>query len=789
MSDLKARLDVALDGAYRLERELGSGGMATVFLARDLKHRRDVALKVMHPELAGDVGAERFLREIRVTAQLQHPHILPVFDSGHADALLWYTMPYVDGETLRDQMSREGRFSVALTMQVARQLASALAYAHAHGVVHRDVKPENVLVTPQRDVLIADFGLALALEPDVPALTATGFGMGTPGYMAPEQLLGERPSRAPVDVYALGVMLHEMLSGARPFADAAPVAELARRMTEGAPSLAPMRPDLPASLASLIQQSLDVDPTRRPTDAGVFLTQLERVVTLPAPPSATAARPRPNAKRAMIGVSAMLVVAAGIWSVRRQADAPAVAEPMTVAVLPFTTDRGDSSEMYLGDGLAEDLTNRLARVRGLRLAPHTSTLRFRTSGTTPEAAAAALGVTHVVLGRLVWNGDVARLSVEMMDATTRARVWGDVLSVPRRDLANAVVGLSHAIGSALAPDAPRVATADLVTRDSQAYNYHLLGQHYFKTFSPVGLTRAVAYQDSAIARDPGFVAAWNGRANALIAMASANGDLTGRDALGPLREALDTVLKMDPGSGVAHASRGHSYVWFEWDWKAATREMQQALALSPGEPLVLLRASFLEMVQAHTDSALRLLDAAHRLDPTNTRIVAATATALFFARRYEESLAAARSGTQLDPTFPPARQFEYLALSGLGRHAEAIRLARQQYALTRQPLMLSTLAIALARGDSLDAARSAVRELVRLSSQQRFDAGLILRPYAVLGDRRQVLAWLERAIVERSFTVSFLQVDPLLDAMRTDPAFVAALERAGVPRLRAVAQR
>ena len=300
----------ALADRYRVERELGRGGMAVVYLARDLKHDREVALKVLRPELSAALGRDRFMREIQLTARLQHPHILPVFDSGESAGQLWYTMPYVDGETLRARLAREGRLPVDAATQLGREIASALAYAHDAGVVHRDIKPENILLSRQGQALVADFGIAKALATDE-ALTETGLALGTPAYMAPEQVLGERPVRPQADVYALGVVLYEMLSGARPFADAAPVAMLAKRLTDGAPLLSAVRPDLPEAIALLIRDTLEVDPARRPATGAVVAERLREAKGAVTTPTARAmSSPVVGAGRGRSWALVVVVVAA-----------------------------------------------------------------------------------------------------------------------------------------------------------------------------------------------------------------------------------------------------------------------------------------------------------------------------------------------------------------------------------------------------------------------------------------------------------------------------------------------
>ena len=334
---LTTRLAAALTGRYQLEREIGRGGMATVHLARDLRHHRRVAIKVLREELAAALGAERFLEEIRVTASLQHPHILPLFDSGSADGLLWYVMPFVEGETLRSRLARERRLPVDDALQLAREMADALEYAHRHGIVHRDVKPENVLLQGGHAV-VADFGIALALEQAGGArLTRTGITLGTPSYMAPEQAAGDRPIDARTDVYALGAVLHEMLAGESPFAAA--YEEMRRKAThEPVVALAARRADISPSLDAAVRRALSKEPDERFPSAGAFAAALTlplrgsaesglgasaptpRVDTDPRADSGNAkSHPRMvSARAALYAVSVMLAVGlAGGWAFAR----------------------------------------------------------------------------------------------------------------------------------------------------------------------------------------------------------------------------------------------------------------------------------------------------------------------------------------------------------------------------------------------------------------------------------------------------------------------------------------
>ena len=781
-NELRESLGRALGDAYTLERELGAGGMATVFLARDVKHKREVALKVLHSWLGIGIGRDRFLREIELTARLQHPHILPVFDSGTSDDYLWYTMPYIEGETLRMRLTRTGRLSLSEATAIARDVGAALSYAHERGVVHRDIKPENILLTVQGDALVADFGIAKALESADNNLTATGLGVGTLSYMSPEQMMGERPVQPQTDVYALGVVVHEMLAGARPFVDGAPAVMLARRLAEGAPSVTSFRPDVPSAVAALVQRSLEVDPARRPATGTIFVALLDDAARYARPAATSLPAPVRRTLRRSVATAIPIILVLAALAVAYALSRSGGKQGASIAVLPFSNRTGDTAQSYLSDGLAEDLTARLARIEQLRVAPNSSTLRFRSSGEAPEVFAKALAVNHVLTGVLSRRGDSVRVSVELIDVITRTQRWSEARTVPQRELAMLVDSMARAVAAKLLPNT-RLAddSRSPVTRDSLAYTYYLLGLHHYNQFSPIGLERSMAYYDSVIARDPAFVGAWIGRASVLMAMASGNGLMTGRDALLPLRAALDTILVLEPRSGVAHGLRGHSYTWFEWDFEAAGRELKQALALAPREPTVFVRASFLQVAEGRTDSALALLTVARQLDPTNIRPVNATAVANFYGRRYEECLTWVQRALVLAPDFPPAVQYQALCLSALGRRAEAVRVSRRAVETIRQPLMLSTLAIVLAQSDSVEAARLLIVELLALGARAPLDRGLVFRIYAALNDRARFFASLEQAIGDRSYQVSYLPLDPVLDPVRADPRFAQMLARAGLP--------
>jgi len=361
-------LAASLTGRYTIEREVGHGGMATVYLARDLRHERLVALKVLRPDLGAAVGAERFAREIKLAARLQHPHILSVFDSGEtATGQLWFTMPYVEGESLRDRIRREHQLSLEETVRITREAALALQYAHEHGIVHRDIKPENVLLTKDGSTLVADFGIARALDTAPSAtgesLTATGMVVGTPQYMSPEQAAGDRDVGPRSDVYSLGAVAYEMLTGEPPFTGATAQAVVAKMMSGEAPSVRRARPSVPEAVDVAIRRALAPVPADRYATAAEFAKAMDAAERTTAAPAAviTSARGR---RRVPVGAALLglgICIGAGFlfaWR-SREGSMAAPGGAIRLAVLPFE-NLGDSADAYFADGMTDALRGKLA---------------------------------------------------------------------------------------------------------------------------------------------------------------------------------------------------------------------------------------------------------------------------------------------------------------------------------------------------------------------------------------------------------------------------------------------
>ncbi len=415
----RARLQAALLDQYRIDRELGRGGFAVVYLAHDIRHDRSVALKVLHDEIAADVGAERFEREIKLAARLQHPHILGVFDSGTVDGRLYFTMPFVEGETLRQRIQRERQLPVADAIGIAREVADALHYAHNHGVIHRDIKPENILLIG-RHAMVADFGIARVLGSvggspggDTAALTQTGMSIGSPGYMSPEQATGERALDARSDIFALGCVLYEMLAGEAPFDAPTVQGRIARTLAEAPRPIATLRPTVTGAIDAIIAKALAKVPADRYASADQLANALGETFSAttsdPVVPAA-ATHPRTTARINAPSLGRRLGVAAGIgalvivgalfaWRSRERAPSGSA-----LAVLPFES-MGTSEDASFADGITEEVRGKLAAVPGLRVVARTSSNEYRGTRKTPREIGGELGVQYILTGTVRWaNG-------------------------------------------------------------------------------------------------------------------------------------------------------------------------------------------------------------------------------------------------------------------------------------------------------------------------------------------------------------------------------------------------
>lgn len=619
------RLRSALGDRYYIERELGAGGMATVYLARDLKHDRKVALKVLRPDLNAMIGSERFLAEVRIAARLDHPHILTLIDSGSADGILYYVLPYVRGESLRAKLERDKQLVVEDALSIITQVASALDYAHAQGVVHRDIKPENILLH-HGEAVLADFGIALAVkEASGGRLTGTGLSLGTPQYMSPEQATGERSLDRRSDVYSLGTVFYEMIAGEPPVTGPTPQAVIAKLLTEKPVKLRVVRETIPLAMERATEKALAKTPADRFSSAGEFV----RALSATTPERETSLR-RSTIMWPALAVAAVAVVGTGLWLARgslrggERDRSPAVAardRPIdakyVVAVLPFENLSADTTKTYFAAGMTEEITAQLSRVSALRVLSRAALRPYRDAPDRLARIANELGAESVVEGSVRVDGQRVRIGVQVTDARSGQPIWStqfdrdltDVLAV-QEEAARAIAGaLKASLTPAEARRAGRSATINLA-----AYELYMRSSRS---------REAIAMLRQAIALDSTFAAAYARLARELYW----GGPVSGRAGLDSGLAAAETAIRLDPNLAEGYHARGLIQQQFG-QISAGRASLLKAVELDPRESASDL--SVAEIVAGRYDEALYWAVRALSLDPNNPITKGHVAYALYY---------------------------------------------------------------------------------------------------------------------------------------------------------------
>ena len=680
MADPPAALAAALRDRYVLERELGRGGMATVFLAHDVKHDRSVALKVLLPELAASLGPDRFQREIRLAARLQHPHILTVHDSGETAGQLWFTMPFVEGESLRERLRRERQLSVEDAVQIGREAARALDYAHQHGIIHRDIKPENILLTRDGSTLVADFGIARALGGADEQLTQTGMSVGTPAYMSPEQAAGERNLDARTDIYSLGAVLYEMLAGEAPYGGPTVQAMLLKRLTDPVPSVRRVRPSVTEPLDYAVQKALAPVLADRYATAGQFAQALQVATTSISAPTAVAtpaaglpphqapASPPPataRARRIPVGAITLAVgflIGLGVlfaWRRAHPASEPGGgAEAKLLAVLPFENLGGPEDE-YFADGITDEVRGKLSAVPGLHVIASGSASQYKHTTKSPQEIGRELGVDYLLVGKIRWEkraGGASRVRVspelvEVTPGTAATTKWqqpfdaalNDVFQV-QADIASRVAqALDVAIGAG-----QREALAEKPTANLAAYDAFLKGEGAGIGSDVPSQRRAIGFYEQAVALDSTFAQAWAriARAHALVYYLGAPNAADAEAA----RFAAERAVALAPARADGQLALGTYNHFVRGDLARAVSAYETGLRLAPENADLLSALARAEMSLGRWDAALDHFQRAQALDPRSGNIAWRLGTELLWLRRYPEALEATRRGLAVAPT-------------------------------------------------------------------------------------------------------------------------------------------
>jgi serine/threonine-protein kinase len=795
---LREELQHSLGGAYTIERELGGGGMSHVFVATETSLGRPVVVKVLSHEMAAGVSGSRFEREIRLAAALQQANIVPLLSAGELDGRPYYTMPFVEGLSLRQRLS-SGPLPIAEVISVLRDVARALAFAHERGVVHRDIKPDNVLLSGDAAV-VTDFGIAKALirastmtpdgggapQAEASVVTQIGTAIGTPAYMAPEQSIGDPSTDHRADLYALGCLGYELLCGETPFHARSVHQTFLAHVNEMPVPVGERRSDCPQNLARVVMQCLEKDPARRPQSAREVLQALDSVST----PSATTWAPRRASKVAITVIAAVVVlviVAVGLIVRRPRTPAGPAGGIRTLAVLPFGNVGGDSAQEYLADGMTDELATAFGKLPGVRIAARTATYRYKNQVKNRAAidvreVGRALSVEFVLAGSIYRAGQKLRVSAQLSDASTGQEIWQDAFLKDTTDLFALQSDLTREITGALAPRLSSRAAAAAApaahvaqgTENEAAYNLYLRGR--FLLFARRTLPQAVELFQQAIDKDTSFARAYAALGETLEYLPYFNG-VPADSVRDRSMRAAHRALTIDSTLAQARVALGLAHM-HAFEWNDAGDEFRRAIAVDSNDVAALTQYTRYLLYVGRPAEALDVITRAGVLEPYSPVVAAWKVSSLSLLGRHAEALAESRRGMEVDSASPPLVQISTLAYLA-ANHAQDAKQVALHGPLKGPPFGGN---LALAAGKSGDRA-TALRMAREFDAQipHWFSASTAALAYLGVGDTARALADFEKATAAREIWPSFAPLcDYAFDPVRESKRFAALMRRVGL---------
>jgi serine/threonine-protein kinase len=797
MVDLLSRIQGALGDRYHIERELGRGGMAVVYLAQDRKHHRRVAIKILKPELSQSLGTERFLREIEIAAQLTHPHILPLHDSGEAGGLIYYVMPYVEGESLRDRLNREKQLPLEDALHVACEVADALSFAHAVGLVHRDIKPENVLFQAGH-ALVSDFGIARAIsQAGGEHLTETGMAVGTLAYMSPEQAAGAKDLDGRSDIYGLGCVLYEMLAGQPPYL----TPHLRLRPPEAGVSLAAARATVPATVDRIVAKALAIAPADRFATAARFREALERALTREnasgdADFSGNVTRIRAVPRRRRVVAAALLATLLAVVAVvavpervglreRLPHRTAAPSDLIKLAVLPFENLTGDPQQEYFSDGLTEEMIAQLARMHPERLGviARTSAMRYKNADKSVEQIGRELGVHYLLEGSARREGDRVRITTQLIRASDQTQLWADsydreltgILTL-QNDVAR---GIAKSLALRLLPDVEaRLAQARPVV--PEAYEAYLKGREHLHKLGGPDLEAALRYFELALRKDPQYALAHAGISSVWGARQQM-GYVPPREATPRSKAAAAQALALDSTLPEAHFRLAVISTWSEWDWARGEREFRRAIDLDPNYAEARALYSHLLLIVKRPAEAMTQIERALELDPFRDVFRALYGVDLNILGRYDDAITQFTSALQTAPANPVALSGLQAAYHHKQMYDEALGAEQALWRARGDSEMAAALQQGHAEAGYQGAMRRAAQTLAARSRAANTAPLRVANLYMRAGDSDQALAWLEKSYEARDPNMPYIGVKGIYDQLREHPRFQDLLRRMRLP--------
>jgi eukaryotic-like serine/threonine-protein kinase len=767
-----APLRAALKGRYEIQRQIGQGAFATVYLARDTRHERSVALKVLNADSSSEAGDLRFIREIRLLAGLQHPNILPLHDSGHVESLLYYVMPYVGGETVRTKVSRERQLACDVAVTIARETADALAHAHAQGIIHRDIKPENILLSAGH-AIVADFGIARVIDlAGVRQLTRTGAGgPGTPAYMSPEQLLSDHELDGRTDIYSLGCVIYEMLVGKPPFAGKD---GFARRFNEPPPAPSAMRKDVAPWLDGIVIRALGRAPEDRYATANDLALALS-AKSIPDVVSVTR-----SSEYETRDTAALRVTATAYRPLSRDVATVREVQQPSIAVMPFANMSADPENEYFSDGITEEILNALASIPTLKVASRTSAFALKGKSLSIADIGQQLNVRTVLEGSVRRINQRVRITAQLINTADGYHLWSERYDREVED----VFAIQDEIARTIVERLKVKLTAEQdealgrrQTENIEAYELYLRGKHCSYRWNISGMMeKALQYFDAALAKDPDYALAYHGVAD-VYSILGLYAFLPSASVLDKAIAAATRAVELAPSLAEAWTSLGFVQL-LDWDWQTAESSLRRAIKLNPRYAqahnfLAWLLSTFDK--QGEAAEAARI---AQDLDPFSPAANGIAALVAYHGRRYDEAIRDSERALERDPTSALSLLCVSMSYSAKGAHKEAILQAERGVNLSPEVNFLrGILGAVYAMANQKEAARAVLKDLLERSTRMYVGPVVISWIYCHLGERDSAFEWLEKAYEQRACTLGFGLRAPLYDAIRDDPRFGQLLSK------------
>ena len=775
-------LQASLGATYKLEREIGGGGMSRVFVAHEPGLDRKVAIKVLPASLAAGVNADRFAREIKLAASLQQANIVPLLAAGTAAGLPYYTMPLVEGESLRSHLARVGPLPISEATGILRDLARALAYAHARGVIHRDIKPGNVLLSG-RTAVVTDFGIAKALgaardDPAHITLTGTGTSIGTPAYMAPEQAAGDPGVDHRADIYAFGCVAYEVFTGRPPFVHALAHELIAAHFREVPKPIGELRPEVAPAIELLVARCLEKEPARRPRSAAALLDSLETATSGPVNPAPKRSRRTPIA---ILVAGGVMTAVAAVFAYRAQHPP----QPLTFAIVPFRNLAHDTALSYKSDGIGDEILNQIAKVHGIQIVGREAARRFadRPGQDAPDVREVenALGVRLLVTGTLREIDGRVTISTQLNDSADRGELWSGSFVRDSKDFGAIAGDVVRAITDTLRGRfgdrirAPQRAVARQHSPDPAALDLYLVAQQQMRRRG-AGVHQSIINFERATRIDPSFARAYAGLATAL--QLSPYFDRTPPDEVRDRTfNAARRALELDTTLADAHVALGSLYTW-SGEWDRCDQEFRRALALEPENAAAQQTFGRILINRGSVSEAMEHLRAAEKTERASPVISAWLAYGFFLSGRIDSSLAESARAIQLDSSLLPVANLASQINVAVGSRDVARRLLNpaSTAAMTSAPYVYARL------GDTATARRllHVIEAEVPAPWYLEMERASV---FLAVGDTANALTALERSskISGASLlNVMFSPIDPIFDPIRQSPRFAALLRVANL---------